>query len=190
MEYQIYKSKYTGKHVDDAIDQIPNKLDKQTAQTESDQVYGKLADGSQTMFDVTMGATATTIPRRDTAGRIQVADGVSGNDAVNFNQLNSSTTMYRHSISYLGTSDESVTVQIYLTVISSTNLVVDSLSALKVLIGNTFTYSATGAVLKTSQQELYQVVAITDTQVKTISNSGFIDINYPTGRWSDDVITV
>ena len=87
MEYQIYKSKYTGKHVDDAIDQIPNKLDKQTAQTESDQVYGKLADGSQTMFDVTMGATATTIPRRDTAGRIQVADGVSGNDAVNFKQL-------------------------------------------------------------------------------------------------------
>ena len=75
------------KYVDDAIDQIPNKLDKQTAQTESDQVYGKLADGSQTMFDVTMGATATTIPRRDTAGRIQVADGVSGNDAVNFNQL-------------------------------------------------------------------------------------------------------
>lgn len=64
-----------------------DKLDKQTAQTESDQVYGKLADGSQTMFDVTMGATATTIPRRDTAGRIQVADGVSGNDAVNFNQL-------------------------------------------------------------------------------------------------------
>lgn len=64
-----------------------SKLDKQTAQTESDQVYGKLADGSQTMFDVTMGATATTIPRRDTAGRIQVADGVSGNDAVNFNQL-------------------------------------------------------------------------------------------------------
>ena len=87
MEYEIYKSKYTGKHVDDAIDQIPNKLDKQTAQTESDQVYGKLADGSQTMFDVTMGATAATIPRRDTAGRIQVADGVSGNDAVNFNQL-------------------------------------------------------------------------------------------------------
>ena len=64
-----------------------SKLDKQTAQTESDQVYGKLADGSQTMFDVTMGATATTIPRRDTAGRIQVADGVSGNDAVNFKQL-------------------------------------------------------------------------------------------------------
>ena len=87
MEYQIYKSKYTGKHVDDAIDQIPNKLDKQTAQTESDQVYGKLADGSQTMFDVTMGATAATIPRRDTVGRIQVADGVSGSDAVNFNQL-------------------------------------------------------------------------------------------------------
>lgn len=87
MEYQIYKSKYTGKHVDDAIDQIPNKLDKQTAKTESDQVYGKLADGSQTMFDVTMGATATTIPRRDTAGRVQVADGVSGSDAVNFNQL-------------------------------------------------------------------------------------------------------
>lgn len=64
-----------------------SKLDKHTAQTESDQVYGKLADGSQTMFDVTMGATATTIPRRDTAGRIQVADGVSGNDAVNFKQL-------------------------------------------------------------------------------------------------------
>ena len=111
-----YKSEHTGERVDNAVTKIPeglptedsfivvkangsasgyvpqsqissNKLDKQTAQTASDQIYGKLADGSQTMFDLTMGATATTIPRRDTAGRIQVADGVSGNDAVNFNQL-------------------------------------------------------------------------------------------------------
>lgn len=111
-----YKSEHTGERVDNAVTKIPeglptedslivvkangsasgyvpqsqissNKLDKQTAQTDSDQIYGKLADGSQTMFDVTMGATATTIPRRDTAGRIQVADGVSGNDAVNFKQL-------------------------------------------------------------------------------------------------------
>ncbi len=111
-----YKSIHTGKRVDDAVTKIPeslptedglivvkangsaseyiskssvlgDKLDKQTAQTESDQIYGKLTDGSQTMFDVTMGAEPTTIPRRDTAGRIQVADGVSGNDAVNFNQL-------------------------------------------------------------------------------------------------------
>lgn len=111
-----YKSTHTGERVDNAVTKIPeglptedslivvkangsvseyvprsqvssDKLDKQTAQTTSDQIYGKLADGSQTMFDVTMGATATTIPRRDTAGRIQVADGVSGNDAVNFNQL-------------------------------------------------------------------------------------------------------
>ena len=111
-----YKSIHTGERVDNVVTKIPeglptedslivvkangsasgyvpqsqissNKLDKQTAQTDSDQIYGKLADGSQTMFDVTMGATATTIPRRDTAGRIQVADGVSGNDAVNFNQL-------------------------------------------------------------------------------------------------------
>lgn len=111
-----YKLTHTGERVDNAVSKIPeglptedsfivvkadgsaseyiprsqvssDKLDKQTAQTTSDQIYGKLADGSQTMFDVTMGATATTIPRRDTAGRIQVADGVSGNDAVNFNQL-------------------------------------------------------------------------------------------------------
>ena len=111
-----YKSKHTGERVDNAVTKIPeslptedsfivvkadgsaseyiprsqvssDKLDKQTAQTTSDQIYGKLADGSQTMFDVTMGAEPTTIPRRDTAGRIQVADGVSGNDAVNFNQL-------------------------------------------------------------------------------------------------------
>ena len=111
-----YKSIHTGKRVDDAVTKIPDslptedglivvkadgsaseyiskssvlgdKLDKQTAQTESDQIYGKLADGSQTMFDVTMGAEPTTIPRRDTAGRIQVADGVSGTDAVNFQQL-------------------------------------------------------------------------------------------------------
>lgn len=111
-----YKSKHTGERVDNAVTKIPenlptedsfivvkadgsaseyipqsqvlsDKLDKQTAQTASDQIYGKLADGSQTMFDLTMGAEPTTIPRRDTAGRIQVADGVSGNDAVNFKQL-------------------------------------------------------------------------------------------------------
>ena len=111
-----YKSIHTGERVDNAVTKIPeslptedslivvkangsaseyvprsqvssDKLDKQTAQTTSDQIYGKLADGSQTMFDLTMGAEPTTIPRRDTAGRVQVADGVSGNDAVNFNQL-------------------------------------------------------------------------------------------------------
>lgn len=111
-----YKSKHTGKRVDEAVDKIPenlpsedslivikadgsssdylsysqvagDKLDKQTAQTETDQIYGKLADGSQTMFNTTMGAESTTIPRRDTAGRIQVADGVSGTDAVNFQQF-------------------------------------------------------------------------------------------------------
>lgn len=111
-----YKSKHTGERVDNAVTKIPeslptedsfivvkadgsaseyipqsqvssDKLDKQTAQTASDQIYGKLADGSQTMFDVTTGLEPTTIPRRDTAGRIQVADGVSGNDAVNFKQL-------------------------------------------------------------------------------------------------------
>lgn len=111
-----YKSKHTGERVDNAVTKIPeslptedsfivvkadgsaseyiprsqvssDKLDKQTAQTTSDQIYGKLADGSQTMFDVTTGSEPTTIPRRDTAGRIQVADGVSGNDAVNFKQL-------------------------------------------------------------------------------------------------------
>lgn len=111
-----YKSKHTGERVDNAVTKIPenlptedsfivvkadgsaseyiprsqvssDKLDKQTVQTTSDQIYGKLADGSQTMFDLTMGAEPTTIPRRDTAGRIQVADGVSGNDAVNFKQL-------------------------------------------------------------------------------------------------------
>ena len=111
-----YKSEHTGERVDNAVTKIPeglptedsfivvkangsasgyvpqsqissNKLDKQTAQTTSDQIYGKLADGSQTMFDLTMGAEPTTIPRRDTAGRVQVADGVSGNDAVNFKQL-------------------------------------------------------------------------------------------------------
>ncbi len=111
-----YKSKHTGKRVDETVDKIPenlpsedslivvkadgsssdylpysqvagDKLDKQTAQTETDQIYGKLADGSQTMFNTTMGAEPTTIPRRDTAGRIQVVDGVSGTDAVNFQQL-------------------------------------------------------------------------------------------------------
>lgn len=111
-----YKSKHTGERVDNAVTKIPeslptedsfivvkadgsaseyipqsqvssDKLDKQTAQTASDQIYGKLADGSQTMFDVTTGSEPTTIPLRDTAGRIQVADGVSGNDAVNFKQL-------------------------------------------------------------------------------------------------------
>ncbi len=111
-----YKSKHTGERVDGAVDKIPenlpsedslivvkadgsssdylsysqvagDKLDKQTVQTKTDQIYGKLEDGSQTMFNTTMEAEPTTIPRRDTAGRIQVADGVSGTDAVNFQQL-------------------------------------------------------------------------------------------------------
>lgn len=151
-------------------------------------------DNYSTVYKIAVKPEAWTIPGRKDDGRIEVGYPVDNSDATTKSyvdtQINSSTTMYRHSISYLGTSDEGVTVKIYLTVVSRTSLVVDSLSALKVLIGNTFTYSATGAVLKTLQQELYQVVAITDTQVKTIFNSGFIDIDYPTGKWSDDVTTV
>lgn len=52
--------------------------------------------------------------------------------------------LYQHSINISGTDQSGRGIDVYITIISSKNLNVNSLPNLKALLGNTFLYSATG----------------------------------------------
>ena len=97
--------------------------------------------------------------------------------------------MYQHRIAFDSAVDGVVT-QIRLTVISSKNLKVDSLTDLKTLLGNTFEYSATGFQTNASVGDIYHVFAIKETSIRTQFGLSNTDISYPAGTWTDEVTTV
>lgn len=96
--------------------------------------------------------------------------------------------LYQHNICYTSTNSDKL-VKIRFIVISSKNLIVDSLTDLKTLLGNTFTYPVNGAN-STNNQSIYE---ITETGYKS-GTSGYVLYDtvtpYPAGTWTDDVKTV
>ena len=76
-----YLSTHTGLRVDEAIAKIPagNPGDKSVIVVNT--------DGKPEYAPATTGVAPNTVPIRDTAGRIQVADGVSDSDAANYGQI-------------------------------------------------------------------------------------------------------
>lgn len=96
--------------------------------------------------------------------------------------------LYQHNICYTST-DQDKLVKIRFIVISSKNLIVDSLTDLKTLLGNTFTYPVNG-VNSTNNQSIYE---ITETGYKS-GTSGYVLYDtvtaYPAGTWTDTVTTI
>lgn len=96
--------------------------------------------------------------------------------------------LYLHNIVFTS-SDPDKIVKIRFIVPSSNNLEVNSLTDLKTLLGNTFTYPVNGAN-STNNQSIYE---ITETGFKS-GTSGYVLYDtvtaYPTGTWTDTVTTV
>lgn len=76
-----YISRHTGEEIDEAIDRVENKLDKITETTDQSQVYGKVANGDQIMYDVTSSALKDTIAYRHEDGRLTVGNPTDDTDA-------------------------------------------------------------------------------------------------------------
>ena len=96
--------------------------------------------------------------------------------------------LYRHNICFASTGSDLI-VKIRFIVISSKNLVVDSLADLKTLLGNTFTYPVNGAN-STNNQSIYE---ITETGFKSGATPYVLYDTvtaYPAGTWTDTVTTV
>ena len=96
--------------------------------------------------------------------------------------------LYRHNICFASTGSDLI-VKIRFIVISSKNLVADSLTDLKTLLGNTFTYPVNGAD-STHNQSIYE---ITETGFKSGANPYVLYDTitpYPTGTWTDTVTTI
>jgi hypothetical protein len=96
--------------------------------------------------------------------------------------------LYRHNICFTSTNSDLI-VKIRFIVISSKNIKVDSLTDLKTLLGNTFTYPVNGAN-STKNQSIYE---ITETGFKS-GETPYVLYDtvtpYPAGTWTDDVKTV
>lgn len=96
--------------------------------------------------------------------------------------------LYQHNICFTSTNSDLI-VKIRFTVISSKNIIVDSLTDLKMLLGNTFTYPVNGAN-STNNQSIYE---ITETGFKSGATPYVLYdtiTTYPAGTWTDTVTTV
>lgn len=97
-----------------------------------------------------------------------------GNHSILVPNVSSDTNidLYQHSINIYGIDQGSREIDVYITVISSKNLNVDSLTDLKTLLGNEFLYSATGFY------DTYFVYAINQTGVLINMGSTTSVFNY------------
>lgn len=96
--------------------------------------------------------------------------------------------LYQHNILFTSTNQDNI-VKIRFTVISSKNIIVDSLTDLKMLLGNTFTYPVNGAD-STNNRSIYE---ITETGFKSGATPYVLYdtiTTYPAGTWTDTVTTV
>lgn len=95
--------------------------------------------------------------------------------------------LYQHNICFTSTDQDKI-VKIRFIVISSKNLVVDSLTDLKTLLGNTFTYPVNGGT--GDNKSVYE---ITETGYKAGATPYVLYDTvtaYPAGTWTDTVTTV
>lgn len=95
--------------------------------------------------------------------------------------------LYQHNIVFTSTDQDKI-VKIRFIVISSKNLVVDSLTDLKTLLGNTFTYPVNGAT--GDNKSVYE---ITETGFKAGATPYVLYDTvtaYPAGTWTDTVTTI
>lgn len=96
--------------------------------------------------------------------------------------------LYQHNIVFTSTNQD-ILVKIRFIVISSKNIKVDSLTDLKTLLGNTFTYPVNGAD-STNNRSIYE---ITETGFKSGATHYVLYDTvtpYPAGTWTDDVKTI
>ena len=90
--------------------------------------------------------------------------------------------LYQHNIKF---SALSAGVFIFFTIISSNNIVVDSLTDLKTLLGNTFEYPVSGTAAGTA------IIVINQTGYASTYDYNKGDwITYPAGTWTDTVTTI
>lgn len=103
--------------------------------------------------------------------------------------------LYKHNISFISTEVfpaqgvggvDAPAMELYLTVYSSKNITVDSLTDLKTLLGNTFKEAVSGCT-RTSYTARYPAFYITETAVHGIAGS---DKTFPAGTWTDKVTTI
>lgn len=141
----FYNSNYTGKEIDDAVEQIKNK---------------------------TNAPTGSTIMQRDANGRAQVEDGTSGKEIVNFKQLQEAIkSTYRHTISIRKNDDvDLIEGHVYLTIYSTNKLRITTLTDLKTVLGNTFIHAAVGYMNNMTADTV--ITHITQEGIFGWSNSG------------------
>lgn len=68
------------------------KLNKSTTVTPFPQAYTKSADGMQSLTEISNVKTSNTLAKRDSKGKLKVADGVDNDDAATVGQMNTAVT--------------------------------------------------------------------------------------------------
>lgn len=133
-----------------------------------------------------MPGSGINIDKRENTNEIEIKVDASGFKSIFGNQTvvgNGNIDLYQHNIEFKATNIETT---IRLIVVSSKNVIVDSLTDLKTLLGNTFTYPCSGA-----DNNGRAIVFVKDNGYSTVSDIVKDEFTYyPAGAWTDTVTTI
>lgn len=132
-----------------------------------------------------MPGSGINIDKRENTEEIEIKVDADGFKSIFGNQSvvgNGNIDLYQHNIEFKATGIET---RIRLIVISSKNVIVDSLTDLKTLLGNTFEYPCSGA------DNNRAIMFVKDSGYLTVSDIAKGEFTYyPAGTWTDTVTTI
>ena len=163
-----------------------NKLDKPSG---LDTVYKIVITNNSSTGTIgyTNAPTGSTVMQRDANGRAQVVAGTSGKEIVNFDQLQAAIKpTYRHTLSILRSDSVSI-IEVNLTIYSTNNLNITTLTDLKTVLGDTFKHAASGY---TDTPKGTVITHITQDRIIGWGDSGLYVTTYAGCGFFDTVTTI
>lgn len=128
---------------------LDGKLNKSTTVTPFPQAYTKSAEGMQSLTEISNVKTSNTLAKRDSKGKLKVADGVDNDDAATFGQMNTAVTNVDTKINNEITRATGVEDDINSKVTTIEGLIPNSASAENQLADKNFVNSSVSSVTAT-----------------------------------------
>lgn len=162
----FYNSDYTGGEIDEAVKQIKNKTD---------------------------APTGSTIMQRDANGRAQVIAGTSGNEIVNFDQLQKAIKpIFKHTV-IAQRADGSMgwNGMAYFVVYSTNNLSINSVANLSTVLGSDFRQPCNGYMKEAGDEtNLCELITPFGFMIRTPAAISYSIIAFDNTKFFDIVTTI
>lgn len=188
----FYNSNYTGGEIDAAVGQIENKLDKPSGLDTAYKIVTTNNSSTGTL-DYTDAPTGSTIMQRDANGRAQVVAGTSGNEIVNFAQLQAAIkTTFKHTvIAQRADGSTGWNGMAYFVAYSTNNLNINSVANLKTVLGSNFIQPCNGYMKEANDEtNLCELITPSGFMIRTPTAVSYSTIKFDNTTFTDTVTPI